>query len=269
MINNRRFRNIIVLIILVFLCLVIITISFRGSGFTDRIKVRTMDVFEPVQEKIFSFFNPIAMFFSSIGDYIGLRQKYLDLEEENIRLIEGYLESTSIKIENDALRKLLDLGLREDYDTIAVKVIGFYGNKWQSEVIINAGTSDGVLEGMGVVGTKGLCGIIISAGNNTSSVRLLSDPRSSLGARILSSRKLGLVEGSQDGTIYLRYISTDEQVYKGDIIVTSEYGQYLPPDILMGRVRGVSVIPGSPYLEIIVDPFEDFKVLEYLMVIKQ
>ncbi len=268
MVNNRRFRNIIVLVILVFLCLVIITISFRGSGFTDRIKTRTLDIFEPVQEKIFSFFNPIVMFFSSIEDYMGLHQKYLDLEEENARLRANYTESTSIKIENDALRKLLDLNVREDHATVAVKVIGFYGNKWQSGAILNAGTSDGVLEGMGTIGAKGLCGIIISAGNNTSSVRLLSDPQSSLGARILSSRKLGLVEGSQDGTIYLRYISTDEQVYKGDIVVTSEYGQYLPPDLLIGRVSGVSEIPGSPYLEIIIEPFEDFKDLEYLMVIK-
>lgn len=268
MINNRRLRNIIVLIILVFLCLVIITISFRGSGLTERIKAGALDVFEPVQGKIFSFFNPITIFFSSIGDYIGLRQKYLDLEEENARLLASYAENTSIKIENDALRKLLDLDIREDNETITVKVIGFYGNRWQSEVIINAGTSNGVLENMGAVGTNGLCGIVISAGNKSSSIRLLSDPQSALGARILSSRRLGLIEGSQDGTIYLNYISTDEQVYKGDIIVTSEYGQYLPPDILIGRVQEVSHVPGSPYLEIVVEPFEDFKDLEYLMVIK-
>ena len=268
MINNRRFRNIIVLVILVFLCLVIITISFRGSDVTERIKERTLDVFEPVQGKISSFFSPITGFFSQVGEYIGLRQKYLDLEEENAGLLASYAESTSIKIENDALRKLLDLDIREDNDTVAVKVIGFYSNRWQSEVIINAGTSNGVLEGMGVVGTNGLCGVVISAGNKSSSIRLLADPQLSLGARILSSRKLGLIEGSQDGTIYLHYISTDEQVYNGDIIVTSEYGQYLPPDILIGRVQEVSHVSGSPYLEIVVEPFEDFKDLEYLMVIK-
>jgi rod shape-determining protein MreC len=267
-INNRRFRNIIVLIILVFLCLVIITISFRGSDVTERIKARTLDVFEPVQGKISSFFGPITGFFYSIGEYIGLRQKYLVLEEENASLLASYAESTSIKIENDALRKLLDLDIREDNETVAVKVIGFYSNQWQSEVIINAGTSNGVLEGMGAVGTNGLCGIVITAGNKSSSIRLLADPQSSLGARILSSRKLGLIEGSQDGTIYLNYISTDEQVYKGDIVVTSEYGQYLPPDILIGRVKEVYRISGSPYLEIVIEPFEDFKDLEYLMVIK-
>lgn len=268
MVDNRRLRNIIILVILVFLCLVIITISFRGSGFTDRIKAKTVDIFEPVQGRIFSFFNPVTRFFSSIGDYIGLRQKYLELEEENARLMAIFVENTSIKIENDALRKLMDLDIREDNETVAVKVIGYYSNRWQSEVIINAGTSNGVLKGMGAVGTKGLCGVVVSAGNNSSTVRLLTDPQSSLGVRILSSRKLGLIEGNQDGNIFLRYISMDEQVFKGDIIVTSEYGQYLPSDILVGRVSRVSQVSGSPYLEIIVEPFEDFKDLEYLMVIK-
>jgi rod shape-determining protein MreC len=267
-INNRRFRNIIILVILVFICLVIITISFRGSDITERFKARTLDFFEPVQGKISSFFNPVTGLFSSLGEYIGLRQKYLDLEKENAGLLASYAESTSIKIENDALRKLLDLDIREDNETVAVKVIGFYFNSWQSEVIIDAGTNNGVHEGMGVVGTNGLCGIVVSAGNKSSSIRLLSDPQSSLGARILSSRKLGLIEGSQDGTVYLHYISTDEQVFKGDIIVTSEYGQYLPPDILIGRVREVSHVSGSPYLVIVVELFEDFKDLEYLMVIK-
>jgi rod shape-determining protein MreC len=121
---------------------------------------------------------------------------------------------------------------------------------------------------MGVMGDSGLVGIVISAGNSSSRVRLISDPQSSLGARILSSRKLGLIEGSQQGSIYLKYISQDEEIYKGDIIVTSEFGQYLPSDILIGRVRSVEDIPGSPYREIEIEPFEDLKRLEYLAVIR-
>jgi len=245
------------------------TISFRGSGFTENIKARTLDIFEPVQEKIFSFFNPVAMFFASIGDYIGLRQKYFELEEENAILRESYTRDISIKVENDALRKLLELDVRKDHDVIVVKVIGYYSNSWQSEIMLSAGTNDGVQKGMGVVGSSGLAGIIISAGNNSSRARLISDPQSSLGVRILSSRKLGLIEGSQEGIIYLDYISSDEEIYKGDIIVTSEYGQYLPPDILIGRVSSVSDIAGDPYREIVIEPFEDFRSLEYLMVIRQ
>jgi len=267
-VNNTRLRNSIILIIIIFLCLVVITISFMGSGFTENMKARTLDIFEPAQGKIFSFFNPVAMFFASIGDYIGLRQKYLELEEENAILREAYTQDISIKVENDALRKLLELDIRKDHDVIVVKVIGYYSNSWQSEIMLDAGTNNGVQKGMGIVGSSGLAGIIISAGNNSSRARLISDPQSSLGIRILSSRKLGLIEGSQEGIVYLKYISADEGIYKGDIIVTSEYGQYLPPDILIGRVSSILDIAGDPYREIIIEPFEDFRSLEYLMVIR-
>lgn len=268
MINSTRLRNSIILIIIIFLCLAVITISFMGSGFTENMKARTLDIFEPVQEKIFSFFNPVTMFFASIGDYIGLRQKYLELEEENAILREAYTRDISIKVENDALRRLLELDIRKDHDMIVAKVIGYYSNSWQSEIMLGAGTNDGVQKGMGVVGSRGLAGIIISAGNNSSRVQLINDPQSSLGVRILSSRKLGLIEGSQEGMVSLEYISANEGIYKGDIIVTSEYGQYLPPDILIGRISSVSDIAGEPYRKIIIEPFEDFRSLEYLMVIR-
>jgi rod shape-determining protein MreC len=268
-VNSRRLRNVIILVVIVFLCLVIITISFRGGNLTQRIKARTLDIFEPVQEKLFSFFNPVTVFFSSIGDYFGLRQKYIELEKENARLRQSYVEGVSIKVENDALRKLLGLDIRQEHDMLVVKVIGFYGNRWQSEIIINAGTSDGVQEGMGVTGDSGLVGVILSAGNSSSRVRLVSDPNSNLGVRVLSSRKLGLIEGSQDGTIYLRYITLEDEIYKGDIIVTSEFGEYLPSDLLIGRVSSIKDIPGDPYWEITVEPFEDLRELEYLMVIRK
>ena len=269
MVNSRRFRNIVILIVIIFLCLAVITISFRGSGFTERVKAKTLDIFEPVQEKMFSFFNPVTVFFTSIGDYFGLRKKYLELEKENASLRQEYVKDVSLRVENDALRKLLGIDIRQEHDMLVVKVIGFYENRWQSEVIINAGTSDGVQEGMGVMGYSGLAGMVISAGNRSSTVRLISDPQSSLGARILSSRKLGLIEGSQEGDIYLRYIAPEEEVYKGDIIVTSEYGEYLPPDLLIGRVSSIKDLPGDPYREIIVEPFEEFRALEYLMVLRR
>lgn len=269
MADSRRFRNIIILVVIIILCLVVITISFRGSDITKRIKARTLDIFEPAQERIFSFFNPVTVFFSSIGDYIGLRQKYLDLEKENTRLLQQYVEDVSIKLENDALRKMLGMDLRQEHDVLIVKVTGFYGNRWQSELIINAGTADGVQEGMGVAGDSGLVGVIISAGNRSARVRLISDPQSSLGVRILSSRKLGLIEGSQEGAIYLKYISSDEEIYKGDVVVTSEYGEYFPAEILVGRVSSIRDVPGDPYREVRVEPFEDLKKLEYLAVIRK
>ncbi len=265
---NRRFRNFIVLAIIIVLCLVVITVSFRQSDIIDNIKAKTVDFFKPIQKKIFSFFNPVTRFINSIRDYINLRDKYLNLQEENSELREKYSENINLKVENDSLRKLLGLELREDYITMPAKVIGYYESKWQSEIVLDVGSSDGVLEGMGVINENGLVGVVMLAGNDSCSVRLINDPQSNIGVRILSSRKLGIIQGDQDGKITLNYISSEEPVFKGDIIMTSEYGN-LPGEILIGRVSKVSEVTGNPYKIIEIEPFVDFRKIEYVLVIKK
>lgn len=264
---SRRFKYFIIIITIIILSLVIITVSYRQSELVQGIKAKTVDVLKPVQEKLTLFFNPITRFFNSIRDYIKLRDKYLKLQEENSELRRQYSENINLKVENDALRKLLGIELREDHLTVPAKVIGYYENKWQSEVILNVGSSDGVLEGMAVVNEDGLVGTVAVAGKDSCNVRLINDPQINIGARILSSRKLGVVQGSQDKKVNLNYILSEEPVFKGDIVITSEYGN-LPGEILIGRVSKVLEISGDPYKSIEIDPFVDFKDVEYVLVIK-
>ncbi len=265
---NRRVRNFIVLAVIIFLCLVVITASFRQSEIINNIKSKTIDFFKPIQEKFFSLFSPVIGFFNSIRDYINLREKYLDLRAENSGLREEYVDSVNLRVENDSLRKLLDMKLREGYETITARVIGFNKGSWQSEIILNAGITEGACQGMGILSEEGLIGVITQCGSKSCNVRLINDPQSSIGVRILSSRKLGVLKGSQDGKIILNYIPVGETVFKGDIIITSEYGN-LPGEILVGRVSKVSEDGNSPYKIIEVEPFADFKRLEYVLILKQ
>ncbi len=268
MLLNRRLRNLIILIIVIVLCLIVITVSFKGIDLIENIRTRILDFFLPVQEKLFAFFSPVTGFFNFFTDYINLRSEYLELKQENSRLRKEYANNINLVVENEHLRKLLDIELRKDFNTLPAKVIGFYENKWQSEILLNVGKRDGIQEGMGVINDSGLIGIVIQSGDRSCNVRLIDDPQTSIGVRILSSRKLGIIEGSQDKTINLNYISTEEQVYKGDIIITSEFGQFLPPELLVGRVSQAANMPGSLYKEIEIEPFVDFREIEYVLIIK-
>ncbi len=265
---NRRFKYFIIIIIIIILSLVIITVSYRQSELVQGVKAKTIDVLKPVQEKLVLFFNPITRFFNSLKDYIKLKDKYLKLQEENSELRHEYSENVNLKIENDALRKLLGIELREDYTTIPAKVIGYYENKWQSEVILNVGSGNGVLEGMAVVNEDGLVGVVAVTGKDSCNVRLINDPQTTIGARILSSRKLGVIQGSQDGKVSLNYILSEESVFKGDIVITSEYGNF-PGEILIGRVSKVLENAGGPYKSIEIEPFVDLKSIEYVLVVKE
>ena len=266
--GRKNLKNIIILILLIVISITVITVSFRQSDIFTNFRLITLDYFKPVQEKTFQAFAPVTKFFLSFRDYVNLRDKLEELELENASILKDYSENINLKIENDSLRKLVGMDLRSSYQTEVAKVIGYYNTKWQSEIIINKGKSSGVVEGMAVVNEQGLVGIIILSSSSTSNVRLLTDPQSSVGARILSSRKLGLVEGGSDKKIYLNYISSDDLVFKGDILITSEYGQFVPPELLIGRIKRIGNTGETLYRQVEVEPFADFKTLEYVLVVK-
>jgi rod shape-determining protein MreC len=265
---RKNLKNIIILSVIIVICIIVITVSFREADLFKRARSGTLDFFKPVQENTYLFFQPVARFFNGIGDYFDLDEAVRQLEIENSELRKDYSENINLKIENNALRKLIGIKLREEHDTETAKVIGYYYNNWQSEIIINVGATDGVSEGMAVVNDKGLVGIIILSSNHTSQVRLLDDPQSTVGARVLSSRKLGMVEGSHEKITYLNYIPSGEVMIKGDILVTSEFGEYIPPELLIGRIKAIGQSGDIYYRQIEVEPFVDFKDIEYVLVIK-
>lgn len=265
---NKKFRNIVVFIVIIVLCIIVITVSFRNLDFVNNIKSNILDFFKPVQEKVFSAFSPIVGFFNGIRDYINLRGKYLQLQKENAVLRQKYVENINLRIENNSLRELLNLEQKNDYQSITGKVIGYNQSNWQSEIILNIGKNEGVEEGMAVINEYGLLGVVRISGDKTCTARLLNDPQSSIGCRILTSRVLGILEGDPEGNIFLRYVPKNMNIFLGDIIMTSEYSEHIPEGLLAGRVKYIEENMGEAYKEIEVEPFADFKNLEYVMVIK-
>ncbi len=266
---NKKFRNIVVFVVIIVLCIIVITVSFRNLDFVNNIKSNILDFFKPVQEKVFTAFSPVIGFFNGIRDYINLRGKYLKLQEENAALRQKYVDNINLQIENSSLRELLKLKERNDYKTIAGKVIGYNQSNWQSEVILNIGKNEGVEEGMGVINESGLLGVVKISGDKSCTVRLLNDPQSNIGCRILTSRILGILEGDSEGHLFLRHIPKDLNIFLGDIIMTSEYSEDIPGGIIIGRIKYVEERMGEAYQEIEVEPFVDFKNLEYVMVIRE
>ncbi len=265
---NKRFRNITILVIIIVLCIIAATLTFRDYNFVRGSQSGLMDFFGPAQERVFTFFSPVGRLFDGIRDYVNLREKYLALEQENQKLRKDYAQLVNLRIENRALRELLDMDLREDQVTQPAKVIGFYQSRFQSEAMLNVGKRQGVEEGMAVINDQGLVGIVSFAGDSSCRVRLINDPASSIGARILTSRALGVVEGTGDKRVKLGYIHRDAHVFVGDMVITSELSENVPPEILIGRIQYVAEDPDDVYKQIEIEPFADFKSLEYVMVIK-
>ncbi|MDD5659422.1 MAG: rod shape-determining protein MreC [Actinomycetota bacterium] len=264
---RNSLRNIIIISIIIIICLIIITASFKDVNFIKRLKTKTLDIFRPLQEKIFTAFNPLVKAVDSVKNVFGLSQKVKELEREKSSLLKDYSENINLKIENNSFRNLLDIKQRKNYKTVCAKVIGYNEEKWESEITLNAGKNDGVMEGMGVINEKGFIGTVILSASDSCKVRLLNDQQTNIGARILSSRSLGMIEGSSSKKIFLNYIPKEDIVYNGDIVITSEFGKHIPPEILIGIVKNVSNSEENPFKTIEIEPFVNFRSIENVLVI--
>ena len=67
--ERKNLKNIIILSVIIVLCIIIITVSFRDTDFLKRARTSTLDILKPVQEKTYLFFQPVVKFFTDTRDY--------------------------------------------------------------------------------------------------------------------------------------------------------------------------------------------------------
>jgi rod shape-determining protein MreC len=110
-------------------------------------------------------------------------------------------------------------------------------------------------------------GRIVEVGFTSSKVLLIIDARSSVNALVQRSRASGVVEGILGGTLAMKYISQDQEVSVGDVILTSGLGGNFPKGIVIGQVVGVHQQDIEMFQQAQVRPTVDLGHLERVLVI--
>jgi rod shape-determining protein MreC len=135
-------------------------------------------------------------------------------------------------------------------------------------IAIEAGSSDGVKEGMIVLTRQGsLIGSVTKVLNNSAWVTLITDPSSAVSALVQESRTQGVVAGSVSGDITMEFVSETADVKEGDLVVTSGVGGRYPPNELVGQVVGVDKAAQELFQSVHIKPLADLTRLEGVLVL--
>jgi len=127
---------------------------------------------------------------------------------------------------------------------------------------IDRGTREALQRGEPVLTAAGLVGVVEEVGPVTSSVRLVTDPRTSLMVQIITLRDgqwragpEGISRGSDDGTaITVQGIPRNADISPGDFVVTSPSRESsLPPYLVVGRIVRCDVKAGL-FSTLVVEP---------------
>jgi rod shape-determining protein MreC len=259
--------------------LLLITLGFLLSmlykaGLLNSAQNFILTIASPIQYGLSFATSSFRQIVDSLAEFRNLRKENERLRKELERLIIENIQLRELEAENRTLRELLHFTQENpifDYTTarVTARVIGFDPSGFTRYILINAGQKEGIAPGMAVVTERGLVGRVVNVYKNTAKVLLITDPSSSVSAYLQGSQATGMVEGTPDGSLVMRYIPLEVKVSVGEIALTSGLGGTLPKGLVIGQVIEIEKKDYDLFQEVRLKPSVDFDRLELVLVLKE
>ena len=208
----------------------------------------------------------------------GMWQHYVSLqgiEEENRRLRQDieWLRGQNNRLREEAaatqrLTALLQFKEQALPTMVAAQVIGRDATNRYRSIILNKGDSDGIQPDMGVITPAGVVGRVVKTTSVTSVVLLITDPNNAIAGLIQRTRDEGIVEGTPQGRVKLKYIPLLSGVQDGDRIVTSGLVGGFPRGLAIGTITGIEKEEGALFQNAELAPEVDLSRVEEVLVIQ-
>jgi rod shape-determining protein MreC len=277
--SSTALRRRIVVVGLVLLALVLITFYFRESaaGGLHRVQNGGAVVLRPFEvgaERVARPFRDVYGYFHGL---VVAKGQNKELRNEVRALRQRVVAGESAAQQVDRLRALLRFEdgpqFPQDYTPVNTRVIN-HASDFAEEVVVAAGSANGVVEHAPVVTSDGLVGDVTLVGRTASRVTLLTDDQSAVGAYDVKTGAMGVIRHgpSSDNSLILDRVTKDLNVEKGDVVVTAgtrsrRFPSLYPRNIAIGRVTSVGQTDTDTYKQIQVDPFVDFGSLDAVAVL--
>jgi rod shape-determining protein MreC len=153
-------------------------------------------------------------------------------------------------------------------ETIQARVLSPVIDGRRRRLWIDRGRVDGLSEGLTVLGTHGVVGVVREVHANQALVQLMSDEGSRWGAEIAGRADAGVVAGTgRPDAFELLLEKTAADVEQGDAVVTSgRRGSTIPAGLPLAVVERVDVDPGGER-RVVLAPLEQAESLRHVFVL--
>lgn len=207
--------------------------------------------------------------FAWIPNPIALKQENEALRQINMELLQQVMLLRKAGLENEQLRRMLQLKTSSSLPLRAATVVGKTSFRTRQYITIDLGFADGVAAGMNVITDAGLVGVVIGVSRHYALVQTLFNRDVRVSARLASSRTEGIITWDGFEYLLLQHVSKTQQVKIGELIITSSLSSRYIPEIPIGKVKSVSPDPNSLFHRIVVEPAVAFWRLEQVFVVMQ
>jgi rod shape-determining protein MreC len=222
----------------------------------------TLKVISKPVDGVLSVFNGYINLIGTKKENDELKAQLDTLRMENQKLQE-------LERENRRFKTLLGFMETKPNTLIAANVIGEDLKNWFRCIIIDKGKSQGVREKMPVITAKGVVGQAVEVDQWHSKVMIINDTNSSVDVNIDGKNTRGLLEGTGQNILKLKYVIKNDAIEIGDKLLTSGKDGIFPKGIPVGIVMTVDRNKAGIFADVDVMPYNNFKQLDEVLIIKK
>ncbi len=184
------------------------------------------------------------------------------LKEENRRMREQQVlnaqqlqQSRQLLAENAYLRKLLDASERLQLKTVMSEILYDARDPFSRKVILDRGERHGLKPGQPVIDDVGVVGQVTRVFPFTAEVTLLTDKNHAIPVQVLRSGVRSVAYGrGQSGVLELRFMASNADIRKGDVVTTSGIDGVYPPGLAVATVAEVDTKTSDAFARILLEP---------------
>ncbi len=206
-----------------------------------------------------------------IKDFFTFRKKEEKMRLEN--MVKEYEQQVrdydEIVAENERLKKILSYRENISFKESFARVVYRDPSNWVRSLVVDQGGEEGLIKGLAVFSPEGVVGKLVEIYPKSARVLLITDPGCTISAYLKRSRVVGTVSGRGDGLLVMNYLSGEDDVQVGDVVLTGGEGHVFPRGLLIGYVDQVSKKQEGMSLGVVIKPSVEFNKLEEVLISHQ
>lgn len=216
-----------------------------------------------------AFLNSSNSLVASVNSLTSNTTNYFQLKQINDHLVAENMLLRE-QLANHSLGKV-DLDSSQDrYILRKAKIINNTFRRSMNYMTLDAGISDGIYPGMGVISGFGVVGQVKSASNHFATVTSLLHRNLMISSTISRTNTLCTVQwdGTSPLQAELRYVPRHIPLQEGDSVVTSGYNSIFPGGIMIGKIASFKLDDNDVFYDAKIDLAVDFSSLNHVFVIE-
>ena len=208
----------------------------RSDPRVERLRQFSYDIVSPVIQLASYPFQAARRSSTQVSNIFELQAENQRLAEENEALRAQINELTQARVLMEQYRALLELPKEPDLNFVYARIVADLSSPFARTVVANVGRDGGVSQGDSVMGRNGLVGRVISVGDNSARILLLTDFNSHIPVLAVSSDVQAILSGRNESRPQMNFVSEYARLKDGDLVVTSGSGGQMPIGLPVGTI---------------------------------